>query len=287
MKAGFFMINLNGRSVENDQANISVQNRGLLYGDSVFETIRAINGKIIFWEDHYFRLMASMRIMRMEIPVNFSAEFLEEEIQNLISQNNLEFSPARIRFTVYRKQGGYYNPETLDIEYVILAEKLPDPFYLLNENFYEVELFKDHYINSGLLSTIKSNNRAVNVLGSIYAKENGYQNCLILNENKTVVEALNGNIFLVKENKIKTPPLSEGALNGIVRKQILDILKNVSNLEVEEVAISPFELQKADELFITNVIVGIQPITKYRKKEFGVEIATELLSKLNMKARLS
>ncbi len=287
MKAGFFMINLNGRSVENDQANISVQNRGLLYGDSVFETIRVINGKIIFWEDHYFRLMASMRIMRMEIPVNFSPEFLEEEILNLIRENNLESSPARIRFTVYRKQGGYYNPETLNIEYVILAEKLPDPFYLLNENLYEVELFKDHYINSGLLSTIKSNNRAVNVLGSIYARENGYQNCLILNENKTVVEALNGNIFLVKENKIKTPPLSEGALNGIVRKQILDILKNVSNLEVEEVAISPFELQKADELFITNVIVGIQPITKYRKKEFGVEVATELLSKLNMKARLS
>jgi len=281
------MINLSGRSVENYQANISVQNRGLLYGDSVFETIRAINGKIIFWEDHYFRLMASMRIMRMEIPVNFSPEFLEEEIQNLIRENNLESSPARIRFTVYRKQGGYYSPETLNIEYVILAEKLPDPFYLLNEDPYEVELFKDHYINSGLLSTIKSNNRAVNVLGSIYAKENSYQNCLILNENKSIVEALNGNIFLVKENKIKTPPLSEGALNGIVRKQILDIVKTIPNLEVEEVAISPFELQKADELFITNVIVGIQPITKYRKKEFGVEVSKELLSKLNMRARLS
>jgi branched-chain amino acid aminotransferase len=281
------MINLNGRSVEKDQANISVQNRGLLYGDSVFETIRAINGKIIFWEDHYFRLMASMRIMRMEIPGNFSPEFLEEEILNLIRENNLESSPARIRFTVYRKQGGTYSPETLNIEYVILAEKLSDPFYLLNEDLYEVELFKDHYINSGLLSTIKSNNRAVNVLGSIYARENGYQNCLILNENKTVVEALNGNIFLVKENKIKTPPLSEGALNGIVRKQILEIIKTIPDLEVEEVAISPFELQKADELFITNVIVGIQPITKYRKKEFGVEVAKELLSKLNMKARLS
>jgi len=281
------MINLSGRSVVNDQAELSVQNRGFTYGDAVFETIRVINGKIMFWEDHYFRLMASMRIMRMEIPTNFSPEFLEEEILNLIRDNNLDSSPARIRFTVYRKQGGYYSPETLDIEYVIIAEKLQDPFYLLNEDPYEVELFKDHYINSGLLSTIKSNNRAVNVLGSIYARENSYQNCLILNENKTVVEALNGNIFLVKENKIKTPPLSEGALNGIVRKQILAIIKTIPNLEVEEVALSPFELQKADELFITNVIVGIQPITKYRKKEFGVEVAKELLSKLNMKARLS
>src|SRR5660398_143878 len=80
----FFMINLSGRLVENDQANISVQNRGFTYGDSVFETIRVINGKIMFWEDHYFRLMASMRIMRIEIPVNFSPEFIEEEILNLI-----------------------------------------------------------------------------------------------------------------------------------------------------------------------------------------------------------
>ncbi len=280
------MININGRSVQRDQANISVQNRGFLYGDSVFETIRVINGEIIFWEDHYFRLMASMRIMRMEIPINFSPEFLEEEILSLIRENNLESSPARIRFTVFRKQGGYYSPETLDIGYVILAEKLPDPFYLLKEEPYEVELFKDHYINSGLLSSIKSNNRAVNVLGSIYARENGYQNCLILNENKTVVEALNGNVFLVKENKIKTPPLSEGALNGIVRKQILAIIKTNPALEVEEVAISPFELQKADELFITNVIVGIQPITKFRKREFGIGLTRELLSKLNMKARL-
>ena len=281
------MINVNGRLVENDQANISVQNRGLLYGDSVFETIRLINGKIIFWEDHYFRLMSSMRIMRMEIPVNFSPEFLEEEIRNLIEENNLESSTARIRFTVYRKYGGYYNPETLDIEYVIMAVKLQDSFYLMNEDPYEIELFKDHYINSGLLSTIKSNNRAVNVLGSIYSRENGYKNCLILNEKKSVVEALNGNIFLVKENIVKTPPLSEGALNGIIRKQLLEIIQTIPDLEVEEVAISPFELQKADELFITNVIVGIQSITKYRKKEFGVLVAKELLSKVNMKARLS
>lgn len=281
------MINLNGRLVENDQANVSVQNRGLAYGDSVFETIRAINGKIIFWEDHYFRLMASMRIMRMEIPGNFSPEFLEEEILNLIRENGLESSPARIRFTVYRKQGGYYSPKTLDVEYAIVAEILSDPFYLLNDAPYEVELFKDHYIQSGLLSTIKTNNRAVNVLGSIYARENAYQNCLLLNENKSVVEALNGNIFLVLNNKIKTPPLSEGALNGIVRKQMLSIIKTVPGLEIEEAAISPFELQKADELFITNVIVGVQPVTKYRKRDFGSAVAKELLSKLNMKARLS
>jgi len=280
------MININGSLVEDKDANISVFNRGLFYGDSVFETIRVINGKIIFWEDHYFRLMSSMRIMRMEIPVTFSPEFLEETILDLLKENELLDFPARIRFTVFRKTGGFYRPETLDIDYIITSEKLPDPFYLLNTEAYEVELFKDHYITSGLLSTIKSNNRAVNVLGSIFAKENDYHNCLLINENKNVVEALNGNVFLVNGNKIKTPPLKDGALNGISRKQILSIVGTMKDLEIEETSISPFELQKADELFISNVIVGIQPITKYRKKEFGNNIAKDLLTKLNVKARL-
>jgi len=280
------MINFNGKLVENEQTAIAPNNRGLAYGDSVFETIRVISGKIMFWEDHYFRLMASMRIMRMEIPSNFSPEFLEKEILDLIKENQLDTLPARIKFTVFRKEGGFYRPDTLEVEYFIQSSELSDSFYLLNQTPYEVELFKDHYITSGLLSTIKSNNRAVNVLGSIYAKENDYDNCLLLNENKTIVEALNGNIFLVKDNKIKTPPLTEGALNGIIRKQLLSIIKTLPELEIEESPISPFELQKADELFITNVITGIQPIYKYRKKEYKADIAKEVLSKLNVKARL-
>ncbi|QED37122.1 aminotransferase class IV [Antarcticibacterium arcticum] len=281
------MVNINGELVEREDAVISIGNRGLAYGDALFETIRVINTKIIFWEDHYFRLMASMRIMRMEIPSSFSPEFLEKEILDLIKRNGQEATPVRIRFTVYRQEGGFYTPETLDIEYIIETSLLNNPFYLLDTGTYEIELFKDHYINSGLLSSIKTNNRAVNVLGSIYAKENDYNNCLLLNENKMVVEALNGNIFLVKDNVIKTPPLTDGALNGIIRKQLISIIKTMDHYILEEAAISPFELQKADELFITNVIVGIQPVTRYRKKEYRGEVAKDLLSKLNVKARLA
>lgn len=281
------MTNLNGNIVANEDAHLSVNNRGYAYGDAVFETIRAINGKIMFWEDHYFRLMASMRIMRMEIPANFSPEFLEQEIKDLLEANDLSTSPARVRFSVYRKEGGFYNPQTNDIGYVITAEALDSPFYLLNEDFYEVELFKDHYVNSGLLSTIKTNNKAVNVLGSIYAKENDYANCLLLNENKSVIEALNGNLFLVKGKEIKTPPIADGCLKGILRGKILEIVKKLPDYTIVEESISPFELQKADEMFITNVIVGIQPVSKYRKKEFGREVAKELLTKLNVLARLA
>ena len=280
------MINLNGNLVEDQNAKLSVFNRGLAYGDSVFETIRVINGQVMFWEDHYFRLMASMRIMRMEIPASFSPEFLEERIEELVEANDLKNSPARIRFTVFRKEGGYYTPATREIDYIITVSPLKNAFYLLNEEDYEIELFKDHYITSGLLATIKSNNRAVNVLGSIYASENDYKNCLLLNEKKSVVEALNGNLFVVKGKTIKTPPLTDGALNGITRKKLLEVLKELPEYTLEEASVSPFELQKADELFITNVVVGIQPITKYRKKIFDNTVARDLLSKLNVKSRL-
>jgi branched-chain amino acid aminotransferase len=104
---------------------------------------------------------------------------------------------------------------------------------------------------------------------------------LLLNNDKNVVEALNGNLFMLMGNKLITPSKEEGCLNGIMRKQILQIAKKIENLEVVEGVISPFDLQKADELFITNIIVGIQPITKYRKKEYKTDLAMDLLNSLN------
>ena len=280
------MINLNGKLIENGEATIHADNRGLNYGDALFETLRFSGGKIYFWEDHYFRLMASMRILRMEIPMNFTMEFLEEEILRTINSSENQNISFRIKLLVWRKTGGKYSPVTNNIEYSISFESLENPFYTLEEKEYEIELFKDHYITSGLLSTLKSTNRLINILGSIYANENDYQNCLLLNENKQVVEALNGNIFLISGKTIKTPPLADGCLNGITRKQLISIIKMMPDFLFQEISISPFELQKADEIFITNVIQGIVPITKYRKKQFGNEVARIILPKLNLKARM-
>lgn len=279
------MINYNGELTQSEETKLHHHNRGLHYGDAVFETLKVSAGKLFFWEDHYFRLMASMRILRMEIPMNFTMEFLEEEIQKTVAASK-KSDAYRVKFLVWRGWGGKYTPDAETVEYLIEVEPLEAPFYTLNTEPYEVELYKDHYVTSGLLSTLKTTNRALNVLGSIYAKENDYENCLLLNENKQVVEGLNGNVFLVKGYKIKTPPLSDGCLNGIVRKQIISILGHMPDYILEETSISPFELQKADELFLTNTIMGIQPITKYRKKEFGHQVAKELLAKLNAKARL-
>ena len=265
---------------------MSIHNRGYRYGDALFETIKVVHSKILFWEDHYFRLMASMRILRMEIPMNFTMEFLEEQILNTIQVNKLEGSTVKIRLLVHRNEGGLYLPETNDVSFVITADKIDNDFYLLHDSEYEVDLFKNYYLSADLLSTLKTNNKVLNVVGSIYANENNLSNCLVLNTNKSVVEALNGNIFVLKGQNLKTPPVSDGCLKGVMRKQIIDIVKTMPEITLLEESVSPFELQKVDELFITNVIQGIQPVTKYRKKNYTNDFSKQLLSKLNVKVRL-
>ena len=121
----------------------------------------------------------------------------------------------------------------------------------------------------------------LHITGSIFAQENGFQTCLLLNDEKNVVEALHGNLFLRSGSTVITPPLSEGCLNGIMRKQLIRLLGKQSMYTLLEQPISPFDLQKADELFVTNVIRGIQPITTYRKKSFTTELASHLLIELN------
>jgi branched-chain amino acid aminotransferase len=245
-----------------------------------------IENKVLFLEDHYFRLMASMRICRMEIPMNFTMEYFEEQIINLITA--LSSSNAyRVRFSVYRDVGGFYLPRTSNVSFLITTSSLNDVMYSYTDSQYEVELYKDFFIPKQLLSTLKTNNKMLQIAGSIFAAENDYDNCLVLNDEKNVVEALQSNLFMKTGNTIVTPPISDGCLNGIMRKQVLEILNKIEGIQVKETSISPFDLQKADELFLTNVISGIQPITKYRKKEYVSEFANELLKRLNAKIRLN
>jgi len=274
------MINLNGNLLDSTQVSLE-NNRAFLYGDAVFETIKTYNGEILFLEDHYFRLMASMRILRMEIPSNFTMEFLEEEIKKTIHAHyNLEAS-SRVRITCYRTTGGKYLPEDRAIEYMITAEKAPSVEYEFYTSDYEIDLYKDFYISKQLLSTLKTTNRLINITASIYASENDYDNVFLLNDEKNIVEAINGNVYIVSGKQIITPPVADGCINGVLRKNLKSIVEKRDDLEWIERSISPFELQKADEMWISNVIQGIICVSKYRKKEYNSNIAQLLIQDLN------
>lgn len=274
------MVNFNG-TLTADSLLFEADNRAFLYGDAVFETVRVRHSRVLFLEPHYFRLMATMRIVRMEIPMQMTMEYFEQQILMTAQAANAA-DAGRVRMTVYRNPGGRYLPLDCDVSFVLTAEPLVQAQYNCPEQPYEVDLYRDFYVSSHLLSTLKTTNRMINITGSIYAQENGLDSCLLLNESKNVVEGLSGNLFMLTGNQLVTPPLSQGCLNGVMRGQVLQAAKKLGNLEVAEAIISPFDLQKADELFLTNVIMGIQPISRYRKKDYGNALAKTLTESINL-----
>ena len=149
------MLNFNGELIPQHSNFINQNNRGLRYDDALFETNKVVNTRINFWEDHYLRLMASMRIFRMEIPMNFTMEFFEEQILLLITSDSNKTTSYRVRFSVYRKGNGFYLPSTNDVEYVITSSTLENDLYNIEDKAYEVELYKDAYITKQLFSTLK------------------------------------------------------------------------------------------------------------------------------------
>ncbi|MEZ2415446.1 aminotransferase class IV [Muriicola sp. E247] len=281
------MINYEGDLLEDDSLYLSVQNRGFSHADALTETIRILPGKICFWEEHYLRLMASMRILRMEIPMNFTMEFLQEEIFKTIEASQLSSEPVLAELYVFVNTPANQVGVKRNVSYIISLEEHNSHFYLHPDTEYKVDLYKDFYVQAGMLSGLSSVNKILNTIGRVYASENGYNDCILLNDEKNVVQTLKGNLYLVSGKAIKTPPLSDGCKNGVIRKKIIELVGKTPEYELIEASISPFELQKADELFISNIAEGIQSITHYRKATYQTEVAKNILGKLNAVARLS
>lgn len=273
------MINLNGALQSATSPLFSVHNRGFLYGDAVFETLRYSQNHIHFSEDHYFRLMAAMRVFRMPIPMRFTPEFLKQECLRVIEAQSITSPSWRIRLSVFRNDGGVYLPASRDVSYVIEAKPIEEEKYASKQS-YNVELFKDYYVQKSMLSNLKSNNKALQVIGSIFMQEQGFDNGILVNDDKEIVEFLNGNLFVVDGGMLRTPPLTAGCLDGVMRKQIIRLAKK-ENISCVEEKISPFDLQQVQEVFMTNAITGIQPVSSYRRTDYQDTVALQLQRALN------
>lgn len=278
------MRNING-NLQADKIPMSLTDRALSKGDILFEKIRINRGAPLFWEDHYLRLMAAMRRVRMEIPMYFTMEYLEREIQKTLEANALEEGASLAMLAVYRTGGTGLLPENDEIHFCIEVIPLDQVAYVFSGDAYEVELYKDYRIGERHISAVTSNHKALQIAGAVFARENGYHNCLLLNHKNMLAGALDANVFLVKEGHIKTPRLEDGSYNGIIRKQLITMAADLPGYTVEETEISPFELQQMDELFLTNTRMGIRPVTRYRKKIYECTTSEALLEVLNEKIR--
>lgn len=275
------MINYQGDIIELNALPVQDVKRATMYGDAVFETIRMRDNKLLFVEDHYFRLMASMRILRMPIPMEFTPEFFVDEANRLAEE--VAVTDGRLRLQVVRKSEGKYTPDdNNECVWWMELEELSSQDYTWTSKGLKVDLFKDHYIQPGLLSTLKSSNALPYVLAGIFAKENGFDAMLLVNDKKMLVEANAANVFVLKDNILKTAPLEDGPLRGVFRKNLIGWAKEIG-LEIKEESINPFELQKADEIWLTNTISGVQWVEKYRKRTYKGDKAKELVELLQRK----
>ena len=275
------MINLNGSLLPNAQNLFKSGNRAFLYGDQLFETLRFQDGKLMFWEDHYFRIMGGACMLRMEIPQYLNIEFLENEIIKTLKASNLFKYDSRARLSFYRSDGGFYLPTNRSLQYLIEVDKLNEKSLCFNNKGLIIDVFHDHLKPSHTLSNLKGGNSLISVLSSIFANENDLDEAIILNSESNICETTASNVFIVTDKHLITPPISSGCVNGIIRKQIIE---NASlwGYTIKEKNIKSFELIKADEVFLTNSIKWIQWVGSYKKRTYTNDISSDLFKKLQM-----
>ncbi len=273
------MLNFNGQLSPNDELIFKAGNRAFNYGDQLFETIRYSRGKLLFWEDHYFRMMGGACILRMDIPIHLNIDFFESEILKTIYASVLTIHSARVRLSIFRKDGGRYLPLDRSLNYLIEVEKLDYKNWKFPIQGSKIDVFHDHKKPSGALSNVKGVRSIVSVLSAIYAQENNLNEAIILNSDSFLCETTSSNIFAVLENVIYTPPLSSGCVEGIIRKILIDNAEDWG-FTMEEKEMKTFQLVKAQEVFLTNSIIGIQWVSIYKNKTYSKEISSQLFKKL-------
>src|SRR5436190_20805605 len=210
--------NYNGRFFEDDENVLSKDDRSYRYGDGLFETMKLINGNILLEDYHFERLFLGLDVLKFHIPALFTKKKIEKEIKELAKKNECENS-ARIRLSASRGNGGLYD---CDNKFSYLIECWPLEEKDLNENGLVIDVFPDSRKSIDVFSNLKSANYLPYVMAAIWAKENKLNDALILNQHDRICDSTIANIFWVKDNNIYTPPLSEGCVAGVKRKEILE-----------------------------------------------------------------
>lgn len=276
-------ISYNGELIPQDQFRVNADNRGFLYGDGLFETIRSKGVTIPFFELHMDRMFAGMALLKMD--PSFTREHIYQSIHALI-QRDLLFFALRIRLTIHRKPGGLYAPSHNDVDYLIQASPLESPRFELNRKGLLVDIFYEHPIPSSKIWNFKVGSALPYVMGGIFKTEHVLDDCLLVNERGAIVEGIASNLFLVKKDTLFTPSLSTGCVDGILRRVIFQIAEKQKLIIIEVENITKEFLLDADELFLTNAIHGIRWIMGCQERRFNFTFAKKLISPLNKMANL-
>ncbi|WP_257656871.1 aminotransferase class IV [Parapedobacter lycopersici] len=272
-------IDFNGKLLPEKETVLTTDNRAFRYGDGLFETMRWMGGKVRFLAYHLERLHEGMRMLQLSAPGSFDEKFINSHAEALIRKNNLEGQHVRLRLQVYRDGGGLYSPQQNNAAYVLTASRL-DPDDVKHRKLgLIIDVYSEYRKPVSALSKLKSSNALIYVMAGLYRKKNGLDDVLLLNQEGFLCESMNSNVFVWYDRKLYTPALSEGCIEGVMRRVVIDLAVS-QGMEVIEAQISPDILNEADEIFHTNAIHGVQWVMGYKQKRYFNRISRTLQESL-------
>jgi len=253
------VIFLNGRFVPEAEAVVSVNDRGFLLGDGLFETVRVANGKTFRFAQHLERLARGAEFLKISLP--FTPREIQKFAEQLIAQNELADAVLRVALTRGAGERGYSIKNSGTPTLAMTLHPLPpqnadEPLQwsLVTSSF--------RILASDALSAFKTTSKILNVLARAEAEENGADEALLLNTNGEVAETASGNLFWIYQDKVCTVPTGRGVLPGITRAVVLEICQSLG-LETNKCVIKPESLRNAEGLFVTNSALGIVPVAAF------------------------
>jgi len=261
------LVNLNGRLINEKKAVVSVDNRSFRYGDGCFETIKVINGKINLLDFHLDRLFSAMQSLAFEVPSFFTPAFVSRSVIDLLKANGHQ-ELARVRLTIFAGSGGLYDDISRNLHYLIQSWTLNDANNEPNENGLVIGTYLNGFKAADGFSNIKNNNFLLYAMAALHAKKQQWNDALILNHEGNICDSTIANVFIISGNKIVTPRLSDGPVNGTMRRYLLEKLSTI-DYEISETSITPEMVENAEECFFSNAIYGIKWVKQYGETQFA------------------
>ena len=252
--------------------NLQLLNRSFLFGDSVWVSYFVRNGQLIMAEESYFFLMASMRKMRLNIPLTYTLEFFQDLFQREVLEKGIR--NGIVQLMTYRIQ----DEKPLSKSETAFFFEVEESEDILNiKGNIELDLIKEINVNANLLSNIRVHS-AENIYAEIYAKENDLDDVILLNPNKKIARSIFGNLLFLQDNVIKIPKQTEGAYISPLMENFVTFIHKNKLAEIEEAEIIAFESQKAEEILRISDEKGVHSVSKIRNKTFGNERFSEMVS---------
>ncbi|MBN2482540.1 MAG: aminotransferase class IV [Bacteroidales bacterium] len=270
----------NGEYLHAGEPCLLADNRAFRFGDAVTEDIHAYGTEPQFLSWHIERMISGMKLLSMDIPVHYTTETFGTCISKLLTKN-LIFGGAAVYLTVFRDSSRLFVPEHNQVSFILDCQKLESNFYELNPKGLVIDVFGQAVRFRHSFSTLRSASTFLFIAAGIHNRQNGLDECVLMNDKGNIVESSCSNIFLLKGKSVFTPGLDEGCIPGIIRRAMIKVCDESEFRVNDRCSLSTRALEEADEIFLTDAINGIRWVGAYKQKRYYKKTTQLLLQKLN------